>query len=167
MTNEEIQNAWTALTQSVRTGVLLTLRSGRPFGSHVPYLFGADWTRVYLHLSRLAQHTQHLLADPHVSLFISEPDGPEKNPLSLKRLNLQGAAAVLPQDAPIYTAIKNQYRDKFPSSAPMFGFGDFSLWELTMEDAHLVLGFGQAFLSTSATPHNWIHQRPEQKPLTR
>jgi putative heme iron utilization protein len=89
MTNEAVREAWTTLTQGVRTGVLLTMRNGKPFGSHVPYVFGENWTRAYLHLSRLALHTQHLLQDPHVSLFLSETDHPEKNPLALRRINLQ------------------------------------------------------------------------------
>jgi putative heme iron utilization protein len=68
--------------------VLLTLRNEHPFGSHVPYLLGDDWSRVYLHLSRLALHTQHLLEDARVSLFLAEPDKPGKNPLALQRINL-------------------------------------------------------------------------------
>jgi putative heme iron utilization protein len=164
MSNDEVQAAWAALVQDLRTGVLLTLRNGRPFGSHVPYVFGEDWTRAYLHLSRLALHTQHLLADPRLSLFLSEPDRPEKNPLALKRMNLQGAAAVLPPEAPHYATVKARYLARFPQSAMMFSFGDFNLWELTLTDAHLVLGFGQAYLSTAAAPREWTHQKPEQKP---
>ncbi|MEO5864838.1 MAG: hypothetical protein ABIQ79_07375 [Nitrospiraceae bacterium] len=38
--NEEVQAAWAKLAEEIRTGVLLTLRNGRPFWSHVPYLFG-------------------------------------------------------------------------------------------------------------------------------
>ena len=45
----------------------------------------------------------------------------------------------------------------------MFGFADFSLWELRLQDAHLILGFGQAYLADAMTPLTWIHQRPEQK----
>lgn len=135
LTSENVQDAWSALTEDVRTAVLLTLRNGRPFGSHVPYIFGSDWTRAYLYLSRLALHTQHLMTDPRVSLFIAEPDGPEKNPLALRRMNFQGEAAILSPDAPSYSSI---------------------------EDAHFVLGFGQAFVSTGETPSRWVHQKVEQ-----
>ncbi len=41
----------------------------------------------------------------------------------------------------------------------MFSFGDFALWELRLEDAHFVLGFGQAFVSTATTPVRWVHQK--------
>ena len=163
MTNDAVQAACLALAQKVRTGVLLTMRNGKPFGSHVPYVLGEDWTRVYLHLSRLALHTQHLLQDPHVSLFLSEPDRPDKNPLALRRVNLQGEAMILAPEASGYAGIKERYLARFPQSAMMFGFADFSLWELRLQDAHLVLGFGQAYQSTAGSPDHWTHQQPERK----
>lgn len=165
LTSENVHDAWSALREEVRTAVLLTMRHGRPFGSHVPHVFGSDWTRAYLHLSRLAFHTQHLLADPRLSLFISEPDGPETNPLALRRINLQGEAAVLSPDAPSYDAIKDRYLKRFPQAEMMFGFGDFALWELRFENAHFVLGFGQAFVSTADTPARWVHQQVERGAL--
>jgi putative heme iron utilization protein len=128
----------------------------------VPYVFGPDWTRAYLHLSKLALHTQYLLTNPRMSLFIAEPDGPEKNPLALRRMNLQGETTQLSPDAPPYNEIKQQYLARFPQAEMMFGFGDFSLWELRFEDAHFVLGFGQAFVSSAATPARWIHQKVER-----
>ena len=162
LTSQDVQQAWSALIEDVRTAVLLTLRNGRPFGSHVPYVFGSDWTRAYLHLSRLALHTQHLMTDPRVSLFIAEPDGPEKNPLALRRMNLQGEAAILSPEAPSYDTIKEHYLARFPQAEMMFGFGDFALWELRLEDTHFVLGFGQAFVSTGETPSRWVHQKVER-----
>lgn len=162
LTSQDVQQAWSVLVEEVRTAALLTLRNGRPFGSHVPYVFGLDWTRAYLHLSRLALHTQHLLDDPRVSLFIAEPDGPEKNPLALRRMNLQGEVAIFSPDAPMYDEIKQRYLERFPQAEMMFSFGDFSLWELRLAEAHFVLGFGQAFLSTAATPARWVHQKVER-----
>lgn len=162
LTSENIQEAWSALVQDVRTAVLLTLRNGRPFGSHVPYVFGPDWTRAYLHLSQLALHTQHLMTDPRVSLFIAEPDGPGKNPLALRRTNLQGHAAPLSPDGSSYGELRERYLSRFPQAEMMFGFGDFALWELQLEEAHFVLGFGQAFVSSAATPTRWVHQKVDQ-----
>lgn len=163
LSNEEVQAAWVHLTEEVRTGVLLTLRNERPFGSHVPYVFGEHWTRAYIHVSRLALHTEHLLRDPRVGLFVSEPDRPGKNPLSLQRMNLQGEAVLLDVDAPAYAEVKERYLARFPQSAMMFGFADFSLWELRLQDAHLVLGFGQAYHAQATTPLTWIHQKPNTK----
>ena len=161
--NEEVQAAWVNLADEVRTGVLLTLRNGRPFGSHVPYVFGRHWTHAYIHVSRLALHTEHLLLDPRVGLFVSEPDCPGKNPLALRRMNLQGEAALLNVSAPDYAEVKERYLARFPQSAMMFGFADFALWELRLQDAHLVLGFGQAYLAEATAPLTWIHQKPNTK----
>ena len=163
LSNQEVQAAWAKLAEEVRTGVLLTLRNGRPFGSHVPYVFGEHWTCAYIHVSRLALHTEHLLRDSRVGLFVSEPDRPGKNPLALRRMNLQGEGALLNVNAPNYAEVKARYLARFPQSAMMFGFADFALWELRLQDAHLVLGFGQAYLAEAATPLAWVHQKPERK----
>ena len=163
LSDEEVQAGWAALAEEVRTGVLLTLRNGRPFGSHVPYVFGEQWTRAYIHVSGLALHTGHLLQDARVGLFVSESDRPEKNPSALRRMNLQGEAVLLNADAPNYAEVKERYLVRFPQSAMMFGFADFSLWELRLQDAHLVLGFGQAYLADATISPSWTHQKPEQK----
>jgi hypothetical protein len=42
MTSQDVQDAWSTLVADVRTAVLLTLKKGRPFGSHMPYVFGLD-----------------------------------------------------------------------------------------------------------------------------
>lgn len=166
LSNEEVQAAWVDLADEVRAGVLLTLRNGRPFGSHVPYVFGEHWTRAYIHVSRLALHTEHLLHDSRVGLFVSEPDRPGKNPLALRRMNLQGEAALLNVGASDYAEVKERYLARFPQSAMMFSFADFSLWELRLQDAHLVLGFGQAYLGEATAPLTWIHQKPSPKSVT-
>jgi putative heme iron utilization protein len=161
---EEVQSTYEKLVAQVRTAVLLTLKQGHPFGSHVPYLIEDDWSRVYLHLSRLALHTQQVLVDPRVSLFIAEPDAAGKNPSALQRLNLQGTGAILSPSHESYDRVKQRYLRQFPQSQMLFGFGDFAIWELRMSDAHLVLGFGQAYLAQSAKPREWQHQKPETKP---
>src|SRR5262245_24084569 len=160
LSNEEVQAAWLKLAEEVRAGALLTLSDARPFGSHVRYVFGENWTRAYIHVSRLALNTEHLLRDFREGLFVSEPDLPGKNPLSLRRMNLQGEAALLNVNAPDYPEVKARYLARFPQSAMMFGFADFSLWELRLQDAHVVLGFGQAYLAEAASPLTWSHQKP-------
>ena len=74
-------------------------------------------------------------------------------------MNLQGEASLLDVGVPDYIAVKERYLACFPQSAMMFGFADFALWELRLEDAHLVLGFGQAYLAHAMPPLAWLHQR--------
>jgi hypothetical protein len=33
-----------------------------------------------------------------------------------------------------------------------------------MREAHLILGFGQAYLADNRTPSQWAHQMPDGKP---
>ncbi len=98
-----------------------------------------------------------------MGLFVSEPDRPGKNPLALRRMNLQCEAVLLNADAPDYAKVKERYLARFPQSAMMFGFADFALWELRLEDVHLVLGFGKAYLAEATNPFNWTHQKPNLK----
>lgn len=129
----------------------------------MPYVFGEHWPRAYIHVSRLALHTEYLLEDPRIGLFVSESDRPGKNSLVLRRMNLQGEASLLDVGTPDYLVVKERYLARFPQSVMVFGFADFALWELRLQDAHLVLGFGQAYLSNATVPLAWLHQRPDQK----
>lgn len=71
-------------------------------------------------------------------------------------MNLQGEAAIHSPDAPSYDEVKKRYLSRFPLAEMMFDFGDCTLWELQLENAHFVLGFGQAVVSSAATPVIWI-----------
>jgi len=78
-------------------------------------------------------------------------------------MNLQGEAALLNAGASDYAEVKERYLARFPQSTIMFGFADFALWELRLQDAYLILGFGQAYLADATAPLTWTHQKPEQK----
>ena len=151
------------LIRSVRVGNLITMNERGPFGSHVPFLIGENWSRLYIHISGLALHTQNLKAERRVSLFLTEPDEPQKNPLALQRINLQGIAHPIADQDPAYAKVQAVYIARFPQSKLMFGFADFSLWELQMSFAHYVAGFGAAYYAHGDRPMEWIHQKPEKK----
>jgi putative heme iron utilization protein len=119
---------------------------------------GPDWTKVYIHISQLAIHTKNLAHDRHIALFVAEPDRQEKNPLSLRRINLQGEARPLDPKSPDYADVQARYVERFPQSAMMFQFADFQLWVLEMTSAHFVAGFGRAFLAKHHAPLDWTHQ---------
>lgn len=155
---EGTQAEFDALIRSVRAGVLITMSADGPFGSHVPFLLGEDWGRIYIHISQLALHTKNLTRDPRVALFVAEPDRPEKNPLALKRINLQGTAHPLEPNSPQYAEVQARYIARFPQAALTFQLPDFRLWVLDMRAAHFVAGFGRAFLAVKDAPQAWIHQ---------
>ncbi|QPD02981.1 MAG: hypothetical protein Nkreftii_000755 [Candidatus Nitrospira kreftii] len=71
-------------------------------------------------------------------------------------MNLQGEARYFRLDAPSYHEVRKRNLSRFPHAEVMFDFGDCTLWELQLENAHFALGFGQAIVSSAATPARWI-----------
>ena len=77
MTNKEKSGkAARSLMMSEYQGILSTISveaQGYPFGSVTPYCFDSQGRPVIL-ISRIAQHTKNILADPKVSLIVMERD---------------------------------------------------------------------------------------------
>jgi heme iron utilization protein len=160
LSNEEVEAEVQKVLNGARVAVLATNGADGPMASQAPFLLGRDWTRIYLHLSRLAQHTRNLESDSRVGWFLSESDAGEKNPFVLKRISLTGSAHPLPQNTPEYEELQKRYIARFPQSQVMFQLPDFQLWALEMDAASFVAGFGRAFKSTRAAPSTWTHTRP-------
>lgn len=145
------QQSLAHLIRTQRTAALGTLSEGAPLVSLVLYLPNADFSAFYLHLSRLAQHTQAILREPQVSLMIAEPDTGTQDPQTLARVSLQGVAGeVLRTDAE-YNAIRSAYLQRFPTAAMTVNLGDFSFFRVQPNRGRFVAGFGQIFNLTSAT----------------
>ncbi len=88
-------------------------------------------------ISTLAQHTRNLLAEPRVSLLLDGTAGLDE-PLTGARLSLLGRATR--SDDP---ADRKRYVGRHPSAEQYAGFGDFSVWRISLDRAHLVAGFGR------------------------
>ncbi len=125
-----------ALMRGRSTAALGTLMDGAPYVSLVLVAFDADGAPLLL-ISRLAQHTKNLLADPRVSLLFDGTQGLE-DPLTGPRLTVLGAAAPCPDPA----ALK-RYIERHPSAETYAGFSDFKLYKVTIARGHSVAGFGQ------------------------
>jgi len=85
-----------------RTAHLGTLRNGAPMVSMTLYLPERDFSAFYVHVSRLAWHTQDMTHDPRVALSISEADDRRADPFTLMRVTIRGEAAQIsggPKDA--------------------------------------------------------------------
>jgi hypothetical protein len=108
-----------ALLESESVGLLSTTsvhRPGYPYGSLTPFALSARGTPLLL-LSGLAAHTKNLLADPRACLFgravhVDEPDA------------------------------RARYLARHPKAAAYFQLRDFAMWELIVEEARLISGFG-------------------------
>lgn len=117
-----------ALMRAQRAAALGTAMDGAPYVSLVLVAFDADGAPLLL-LSRLAQHTKNLLADPRVSLLFDGTAGLQ-DPLTGPRLTVLGSAAPCPDPE----ALK-RYLVRHPSAAAYAGFNDFGLYKVASRAA--------------------------------
>jgi hypothetical protein len=129
-----------ALIRGQRVAHLATLRQAAPMASMTLYLPGADFTAFYVHVSRLAWHTQDMAGDPRVALSIAEADDGRDDPFTLQRVSIRGSAENLEGGQP---ELQRQWLTCFPEQAINFELADFSFWRITPRDARFVAGFGR------------------------
>ena len=101
------------------------------------YLAERDFSAFYVHVSRLAWHTQDMLQDARVALSISETDDRRADPFTLMRVTIRGEATQI-KDGP-----KEAWLARFPEQAINFTLADFSFWRIEPRDARFVAGFGK------------------------
>lgn len=131
------------LIRSQRISSLGTLRQGAPLVSMVLYLPATDFSAFYLHVSRLAWHTQDMLADTRVSLSIAATDSGTRDPQTLERVSIRGEALAIENDVAGHAALKAQWLMRFPASAINFELADFQFFRIALRDARFVAGFGR------------------------
>src|SRR5438552_8517831 len=126
-----------SLLCSERIAHLATLRGGAPMASMTLYLPEHDFSAFYVHVSRLAWHTQDMQHDGRVALSISERDDGRADPFTLMRVSIRGQAVRLAA-GPI-----EAWLARFPEQAINFQLADFSFWKIAPRDARFVAGFGR------------------------
>ena len=125
------------LLSKERIAHLGTLRGGAPMVSMTLYMPAPDFSAFYVHVSRLAWHTQDMLQDARVALSIAESDDARADPFTLMRVTIRGEAVQI-TDGP-----KDAWLARFPEQAINFQLADFSFWSITPRDARFVAGFGR------------------------
>jgi putative heme iron utilization protein len=91
-------------------------------------------------LSRLAEHTQNLFRDNRASLLVRS-EGAKGDPLAQARVTLLGR--LLPVEGDDEAEARATFLAAHPEARLYAGFGDFGLYRLVPERAHLVAGFGR------------------------
>jgi putative heme iron utilization protein len=122
-----------------RIAHLGTLRNGAPMVSMTLFMPEKDFSVFYVHVSRLAWHTQDMAHDPRVALSIAETDDGRADPFTLMRVTVRGEALQIPQN----DDLKTRWLKRFPEQAINFELADFSFWKITPRDARFVAGFGR------------------------
>jgi len=131
------------LIRKERVAPLATLRGGAPMVSMTLYLPESDFSAFYVHVSRLAWHTQDMQHDARVALSIAETDDRRADPFTLMRVSIRGDAIYVANDAADFAALKSAWLARFPEQAINFELADFSFWRITPRDARFVAGFGR------------------------
>ena len=136
----QISQSVAALLRKERVAHLATLRQAAPMASMTLYLPDAGFTAFYVHVSRLAWHTQDMAHDARVALSISETDDGRADPFTLMRVSIRGEAVQLQGEQ---LELKNIWLKKFPKQSINFELADFSFWRIRPRDARFVAGFGR------------------------
>jgi hypothetical protein len=118
-------------------GVLATLSKrlgGYPFGSVVPFVLDHAAQPVIL-VSRLAEHTKNMSADPRASLLVHDAAQDVQN---AARLTLVGDAEPIAGVG----AVAARYLRRFPDAQALLDLGDFGFWLLRPRFIRHIAGFG-------------------------
>ncbi len=134
-----------SLVRERSLAALGTIIGGGPLVSMVLYASEPDLSSLYIHVSRLAQHTRGLLSQPRVGLLISERDRPSRNPLTLARVSIQGLAGLLHEGSAAFENARSRYLAVHPTAAINFDLPDFLLLGVQPESARFIAGFGKIF----------------------
>ena len=125
------------LIEGAHKGVLASLLppAGAPYASLVNV--ASDGGEPILLLSRLAWHTQNILADNRACLLISE-EAEGSDPLEGRRVSLIGQLSRIERKQ-----AEARYFTIHPKARSYARFADFNFYKLNVEKAHYVAGFGQ------------------------
>jgi len=107
-----------------------------PYPSLVLTALDLDASPLLL-ISNLADHTANIKMDPRVGLLFDGTGG-LADPLTGARVSVLGRAE--PSDDPRHRA---RFLARHPAAAFYAGFGDFVVYRIVVERAHLVAGFGR------------------------
>jgi putative heme iron utilization protein len=121
------------------TGSLATLALdpiGYPYASFITFsLLGH--APIFL-ISRLAEHTRNLSADPRASLLVHETG--KADPLANGRVTLVGQAGKLPRTD---RAAREAYLTTHPGAAYYADYEDFDFWSLQVKAVRYIGGYGR------------------------
>ena len=132
------------LLRTQQVAALGTLHKGQPYVSMVPFAMLPGGAGFVIHVSQLAAHTGDMLSSPHVSLLVVAPPTPDVPAQALARITIQGRAAQVADATEGHAEAKAAYLSRFPQSAQLFTFSDFSLFAIWPDSIRFVGGFAQA-----------------------
>jgi putative heme iron utilization protein len=137
-----------SLLRSIRAGTLATLaEGGAPFATLTSVATDIDGAPLIL-ISGLSHHTRHIMADPRVSLLLSQTG--KGDPLAHPRLTIAARARAIGRDGDEAMRIRRRFLARHPKAEMYADFGDFGFWRLEPEHLYLNGGFARAWDGTPA-----------------
>ncbi|HEY8492580.1 MAG TPA: DUF2470 domain-containing protein [Myxococcota bacterium] len=130
-----------ALLRRTPAGVLSTWSQsmpGYPFGSLAPFAMTHEG-RPLLWVSRLAEHTRNLAAEPRACLTVTEAGGGD--PQALGRASVLGEAHQAPEAE--HEALAARFFALFPEQREYEQLGDFCFWWIEPVRVRWIGGFGE------------------------
>ena len=143
------------LVSRARTSSLCTIArepEGYPYGSFVT--FALDGGSPVLLISRLAEHTSNLAADPRASLLVTE--AVQTDPLANGRVTLLGRGTLADEHS--RESAKRAFLAAHPNAAYYAGYGDFSWWRLDVESVRYIGGYGRM---SWVSREEWLAAEPD------
>jgi putative heme iron utilization protein len=126
------------LTQQANRAMLSTLSDGgTPYGSIIEIAPTGDGDIIML-LSQLAEHQRYLLRDPRASVLIA-PSLHDQEALAKPRVTLMGEVNKVDID----DVASDAYLERHPDAASYLSLGDFHFYQLRVEHARYIAGFGR------------------------
>jgi len=133
------------LVRRHRMAALGTIREEDPSVSLVPFAADPGGTAIYLLISRLANHTKDLLANPRAALMVAESDAGAHDPQGLARLSLRGSVRFLDESDQAHADARSTYLGRFPTAEMLMELGDFQLVRFEPTAARFIAGFGRIY----------------------
>jgi len=106
-----------------------------PFGSMMPFALDANGRPLFL-ISSMAMHTQNIVNNPNVSLYMAE-DRTEGELLGTARATLMGAVQRIDDEAATACYLKAH-----PNARHWVDYDDFSFYRMDVKHVYFVGGFG-------------------------
>jgi len=133
-----------SLLDGERVLSLAVLVEGSPLAGLLPFVPLPGYSGVMIHASRLSRHTAGLTEGARAAVLLHEQDGPDKDPLQIKRMSFECDVHPLARESEAWTAGRERYLARFPDSRITFRLSDFTLYRLEFRQGLLVAGFGRA-----------------------
>ncbi|MCY4263969.1 MAG: DUF2470 domain-containing protein [Gammaproteobacteria bacterium] len=112
---------------------------GYPFGSIVPFCLDHQG-RPVIQISKIAQHTKNIVANPKVSLIVSESGVDDAQ--AHGRVTYLGKAGKVPD---VDTDTEQRYFSFFPSARGNYNAHDFDFYYIELTRLRFIGGFGQIY----------------------